>query len=270
LRTTRHVILMIILPAWIGLPGAAWPQPGSPTTQASESPRGAAQNADEALSLEPGKPIGRELSGGQTHIYKIAMTSGQYLQVTVSQRGVNVLVTLFTPDGKKIGEVDGEQATVRSETISAIAEATGAYRIEVRSADKTAGAGRYEIKIEALKMATAEDKYHVAAEAIFREAKQLENGPAEDKRKGVEKYQEALQLFRKASDQRGMGEALNNIGRIYTSLGEKQKAIENLNQALMIFQGAGDQLGKSIASERFTCQWESSRRRWKHSTRLYA
>jgi tetratricopeptide (TPR) repeat protein len=173
------------------------------------------------------------------------MTSGQYLQVTVSQRGVNVLVTLFTPDGKKIGEVDGEQATVRSETISAIAEATGAYRIEVRSADKTAGAGRYEIKIEALKMATAEDKYHVAAEAIFREAKQLENGPAEDKRKGVEKYQEALQLFRKASDQRGMGEALNNIGRIYTSLGEKQKAIENLNQALMIFQGAGDQLGKA-------------------------
>ena len=32
-----------------------------------------------------------------------------------------MLVALFTPDGKKIGEVDSEQATVGAETISAIA-----------------------------------------------------------------------------------------------------------------------------------------------------
>jgi len=245
LKTTHHVILMIMMCAWIELAAAAWPPPGSLTVHACDGVLGAAQIADEELTLEHGKPVERDLSGGQSHFYKIAMAPGQYLQVTVSQRGIDALVALFTPDGKKICEVDVEKATVGSETMSAIAEAAGIYRIEVRSAEKTAGPGRYEIKIEALKMATAEDKDHVAAESIFREAKQLENGPADDKRKSVEKYQAALQLFRKAGDHRWMAEALNNIGRIYSSLGERQKAIENFDQALVIFQGAGDQRGEA-------------------------
>src|SRR5262245_24989506 len=76
--------------------------------QASASERGAAQSDQEGISLEPGEPVERELSGGQSHFYKIAMTSGQYLRITVSQRGVDALLALFTPDGKKIGEADGE------------------------------------------------------------------------------------------------------------------------------------------------------------------
>ena len=79
---------------------------------ACASQRARAASAQESISLEPGKPVERELSGGQSHFYKIAMTSGQYLQITVSQRGIDALVALFTPDGKKIGEVDGEQMTV--------------------------------------------------------------------------------------------------------------------------------------------------------------
>src|SRR5262249_47482884 len=131
LQTTRPVILMIVLLAWIGLPVVASPS-GSLTTQTGNGARSATQIADAELLLEPGKPIERELSGGGSHFYKITMTSGQYLQVSVSQQGIDTLVALFTPDGKKVGEADIEKATVRLETISAIAEATGAYRIEVR------------------------------------------------------------------------------------------------------------------------------------------
>src|SRR5499426_3549837 len=144
LQATRHVILMVILLVWVGLPVVAWP-PDSLTTQTGDSARGAAQSADEELALEPGKPVERELSGGQSHFYKITIASGQYLQVTVSQQGIDALVALSTPDGKKIGEENSEQATVGSETISAITEAAGAYRIDVRSAEKTAQTGRYEI-----------------------------------------------------------------------------------------------------------------------------
>jgi CHAT domain-containing protein/uncharacterized protein HemY len=239
LQTTPPVILIFILLVWIGLPVVAWSSPGSLTTQAGDA-RGAAQNTAEEFSLEPGKPVERELSGGQSHFYKISMTTGQYLQVTVSQLGIDALVALFTPEGKKIGEADIEKATVRSEIISAIAEATGAYRIEVRSAEKTAGAGRYEIRIEALKMATAEDKHHVAADLAFREAKQLENGPAEDKRKSIEKYQKALELYRKAGAGKRIADALNNIGMIHLSLGETHKAMDRYNEALPICRELGD------------------------------
>ncbi len=167
-------------------------RPVAPPVQDPASERGAAPSAQDSISLEPGMPVERELSDGKSHFYKIAMTSGQYLRITVSQRGIDALVALFTPDGKKIGEVDGERMTVGLETISAIAEAAGAYRIEVRSVKKMAKTGHYEIKIEELRDATTEDKYRVAAESLYREAELLSQGTLEEKRKCIEKYQEVL------------------------------------------------------------------------------
>ena len=236
---------MAILPVWIGLPAVAWPPPGSLTTQAGNSARGVAQSADEELSLELGKPIERGLSGGQSHFYKITMTSGGYLKVTVVQRGADVLVALFAPDGKKIGEVDRAPMTVGSETMSVIAASPGAYRVEARSAGKIGDAGRYEIKLEALREATANDKYLVAAESVFREAEQLENGTVEAKRKSIEKYHEALELYRRVGDQKAVGQTINNIGGIYFYLGERRRALEKFNEALPIRNASGDRRGEA-------------------------
>src|SRR5262245_47344600 len=69
----------------IGAPAAASLRPVAPPPQTPGSECGAAPNAQESISLEPGKPVERELSGAQSHFYKIIMTSGQYLRVTVSQ-----------------------------------------------------------------------------------------------------------------------------------------------------------------------------------------
>jgi len=128
LKTTRPVILTIILLVWVGLPVVAWP-PNPLTTQTGDGARGAVQSADEGLSLEPGKPVERELSGGQSHFYKLTMTPGQYLQVTVSQQGIDTLLALFTPDGKKVGE--GKVAATAAMVFSAddgcdVGEDTGA------------------------------------------------------------------------------------------------------------------------------------------------
>jgi len=80
--------------------------------------------------LIAGKSIERELSGGKSHSYSVIMTSGQYLQIVVEQRGMNVVVVVFTPDGKQVCEVDSDQAIEGTERASLIAEATGAYLIE--------------------------------------------------------------------------------------------------------------------------------------------
>jgi CHAT domain-containing protein/predicted negative regulator of RcsB-dependent stress response len=208
--------------------------------QAPASEGGAAPSAQESISLEPGKPIEREISGGQSHSYKITVNSGQYLHIVVEQRGIDVALALFTPDDKKIGEVDSEKATVGSETISAIAEAGGPYKVEARSAEKTAKTGHYEIKVEELREATAEDKYRVAAEAAFREAEQLQEGTLVAKRKSIEKYHEALELYRRATDRNGEAQTLNNIGEVYQSLGETRKALEKFNEALPLSRAIGD------------------------------
>ncbi len=237
-QTSRCATLIIILLVRIGLLAAAWPPPSSPTTQAGDSARGAVQSAEE-LSLEAGKPIERELSGGQLHSYKITMISGQYLHIVVEQRGIDVAVALFAPDGKKISEVDSEHVIEGSETVSAIAEVTGAYMIEARSPEKAAKTGRYGIKLEELRTATVKDKDRIAAGSIFREAKQLRNGTLEAKRKSIEKYQEALELYRRAGDLSKEAETLNDIGNVYHLLGETQKALEKLYEALSIFKSVG-------------------------------
>src|SRR5215475_172638 len=59
----------------------------APPAQASASESGAAPGAQESISLQPGKPVERELSGGQSHSYKIMLVSGQYLHIAVEQRG---------------------------------------------------------------------------------------------------------------------------------------------------------------------------------------
>jgi CHAT domain-containing protein/Tfp pilus assembly protein PilF len=243
LPTTRCAAFIINLLIWVGLLVSPSLWPSSSLAQAS----GGAQSAQETDSLEPGKPIERELSGGQSHSYKITMISGQYLHVVVDQRGIDVALALFAPDGKKISEVDSEHQVEGSETVSVIAEAPGAYLIEARSAEKTARAGRYGIRVEELRVATAEDKYRVAGELIFREAEQLQNGTPEAKRKSIEKYHEALGLYRRASDRRMEIQTLINIGEVYRLQGEMQKALEKYNEALPISQVVGNRRGEAEA-----------------------
>jgi CHAT domain-containing protein/predicted negative regulator of RcsB-dependent stress response len=231
----------------VGAPAAASPQAEAPPVQAPASERGAAPSAQESVSLEHGKPIERELSGAQSHSYKITTISGQYLHVLVVQRGIDVAVALFAPDGKKIIEADSDHTLEGSETVSVIAEAAGVYLIEMRSPEKTAGAGRYEIKVEELRAATAEDKYRVSGESVFREAERLKDGTLEDKRKSIEKYNESLELYRRATDRKGEAAALNDIGAVYSSIGEPRKALEKFNEALPISRAGGYRRGEAFA-----------------------
>src|ERR1044072_1350194 len=51
----------------------------------------------------------RELKGGETHAYRVALTSGQFFYALVEQKGIDVSVALFAPDGQEIGEADSRQ-----------------------------------------------------------------------------------------------------------------------------------------------------------------
>jgi CHAT domain-containing protein/tetratricopeptide (TPR) repeat protein len=230
-----------------GTPDTTSLRPEEPPVQAPASERGAAPIAQEGISLELGKPVERELSGGQSHSYKITMIPGQYLHIVVEQRGIDVAVAMFTPHGKKISEVNSNSLIEGSEIASAIAEVAGAYLIEVRPPEKTAKTGRYEIKVEELRAATVEDKCRVAAKSVFLEAKQLESGTLEAKRKSIEKYYEALELYRRSGDRDGEADTVNNIGMIYYSLGETQTALEKFNEALPIIRVLGDRRGEATA-----------------------
>ena len=94
--------------------------------------------------------------------------------------------------------------------------------------------------------AAPQDERSLAAKKLVAEAEQLfAKGTAESRRAALEKYQEALALFRVIGDKVGQAAALSDIGAVYDSLGEKQKALELLNQALPLRREAGDRQGEA-------------------------
>ena len=83
-------------------------------TQSNTSPSGPVVTQPASIpSLELGKPIEREITGGEVHSYNLTLAVDQYVQFAVDQRGIDLAVWTFDPNGKRISEVDafrvGEQ-----------------------------------------------------------------------------------------------------------------------------------------------------------------
>jgi CHAT domain-containing protein/Tfp pilus assembly protein PilF len=238
------LIGIVCLLLWVSSAAAAYgssrPNQGSIPPVALQTASSEAKQT-EIRELKQGQVIERELAGGESHTYWVVLAAGRYLKVAVEQKGVDVVVRLFEPDGKKLTEVDSPTGTRGLEVITVIAEVAGEYRLELKSSDEKAMPGWYEVKIEQLRESTAKDRESVAAEKVFAEAEQLRaQGTAESLRKAVEQYKGALQLWRSAEDRPGEATALFNIGVIYWQLGESRKSLEYYTQALEIWRAVAN------------------------------
>jgi hypothetical protein len=105
-----------------------------------------AQNAPDDTALSVSRPIERELQGDAAHSYTIEVSPGTYIHIVVEQRGIDVMLTLFAADGTVLAEVDSPNGTQGPEPLSIIATTGGRHRLEVRSLDRAAAAGHYEVK----------------------------------------------------------------------------------------------------------------------------
>src|SRR5262245_44478212 len=94
-----------------------------------------ADSSTEITILEKDKPIERELAGGKTHTYEIKLEAGQFLDLVVEQKGIDVQVLLFDLDDKQHVQMNSN-GTQGTEPILFIAEVTGNYHLKVRSWDK--------------------------------------------------------------------------------------------------------------------------------------
>lgn len=102
----------------------------------------------EAQQLEQPRPIERTLGAKETHAYSIALDVGQFLDAAVNQRGVDVIVRVFGPDGKLVAEIDSPNGAQGDEPIALEAKSGGKYRIEITPLQpNNSSVGRYEIRI---------------------------------------------------------------------------------------------------------------------------
>ncbi|MEG4057624.1 MULTISPECIES: CHAT domain-containing tetratricopeptide repeat protein [unclassified Microcoleus] len=92
----------------------------------------------------------------------------------------------------------------------------------------------------------AQTNSNEAAEKALNEGLQLyQQGTAQALRGAIVKFEQALKLYREAGDHTREARALNNIGLVYSDLGEKQKALEYYSQSLPLRRAVGDRRGEA-------------------------
>jgi tetratricopeptide (TPR) repeat protein len=183
--------------------------------------------------LPLGVAIERELAGGQSHLYELTLSLGQYAQVIIKQESIDLKASLFGPDGKLIVEVD---ATPQGrERVLLIAESAGAYRLAIQPTAQKAPATGYTVTLTESRAANEQDKRQLAADrAMLQGGQLLRKETAEALRQAVSKLDEATNASRVAGDRVIEAIALSYLGAAYDNLGQKQQALDSYHKSLSL------------------------------------
>ncbi len=209
----------------------------------------ATRQPQDLQSLSTGAPIERELPGGQTHTYRIALSAGQFALVQVEPRNADVSLAANGPDGKEFASVNLRWGAEGVEQLAIVADAPGEYILKVISRNpKPAAAGRYEAKISELRAATEQDRARMKAQTICYEAQKLslEKTP-EARRKAVKLYEEALPLWQQVPEPLWESLLLLRLGRLHIDLTEFRQAKDYFSHALIARKAIGDRSGEATA-----------------------
>ena len=108
--------------------------------------------------LQTNAPVERQLGPGQTHEFTVTLEENSFIQLVVEQKGIDVIVKVFSPAGKSLGEFDSPNGNDGPENVSFTGTAAGVYRVTVSPLDSgNAPTGGYQIKIVELRKATEQE-----------------------------------------------------------------------------------------------------------------
>jgi len=96
------------------------------------SPSIVSEGGSPSIRLEAGTPVKREIAGGETHSYIVALAAGQFMHLTAVQDNSWVVLTLRSPGGKVLAEVVHSPALWAVTRVMHIADATGDYVVDVQ------------------------------------------------------------------------------------------------------------------------------------------
>lgn len=180
------------------------------------------------------------MAGGQSHTYLIQLDPEQFLHVAVDQRGIDVVVSLRSPDDAILAEIDSPSGTTGLEPVFWIAQTGGAYKLEVRAFEKKAPAGKYEIRMDAPRSPTPQDQGRVQAQRAYMEGRALSQKPGEGSLLMAKiKFQDSLGAWRALGDQERAQQTMILIDAVYNGLTELHYQRRNFPEA---FQDANERL----------------------------
>ena len=227
------VTLLTVSAVGLASPPGAGALAGSLRTRSIQNKKPTLKGQPRSPQLKPGKSIERELRSNETHSYLIRLQAGQFVRAEVEQSGIDVHVSIYSPEQEKLAEIDSPNGTRGIESVIVPANTTATYRIQISPDEKEAPAGRYRIRMEQPRALTEQDRTLIDAQHAFSEAGELQaRETPESLRKSIAKYEEALLLYDLGGDALRKVDALHYIGRAYHLLGNPNRAMFYNKRAL--------------------------------------
>jgi hypothetical protein len=108
--------------------------------------------------LQLSTPVDRTLGPAQTHEFTVTLEANTWIEVVVEQQGIDVIVNVYSPEGRALGEFDSPNGNNGPEDVSFVAAAAGMYHIMVSPLDPAGTtSGRFQIKILEMRKATEQE-----------------------------------------------------------------------------------------------------------------
>ena len=182
-----------------------------------------------------------DIGGAEPHSFRIALAPGDFLRVAVTQRGVDVTVTIAGPDARARTTVNNVGGAYEREFAAVIADLGGDHLIEIRPARQDLPRGGCSVEVLAHRPATAADRRHVEADAAFQRASTLRvQGSADGRRRALPEFERALEGYRDVGDRVRTGETLNRMGLTLNELDRFDDALGRFGEALRVFESLDD------------------------------
>jgi hypothetical protein len=95
--------------------------------------------------------VNATISSNERHLYKVKMGKDEFAAFRLMQQGVDVMITTYDLNGKKIGAFDTPNGRFGPEFFTLTSGKPGEYAVEVKAHEENVTSGHYEITVERMK-----------------------------------------------------------------------------------------------------------------------
>jgi CHAT domain-containing protein/tetratricopeptide (TPR) repeat protein len=176
-------------------------------------------------------PIEQVLAAGDAVSYRLACEKDEFLAVTVKQRGKDVSVVAYGPDGATIAAGDSLNGAWGAEMLAFVAKQPGPYWLQVQAKSRPDTQGRFELRVSERRTATQADLDRAESHSIELQAYRQLRTP-----EGVSLAERAAALREKAvgPEHPDLISALRLQCRAYSSPGHFEKLPAVCSRALAL------------------------------------
>jgi CHAT domain-containing protein/tetratricopeptide (TPR) repeat protein len=198
-----------------------------------------------ASPLVAGANIDRTLKAGEVHGYTVSLAEGDYFAIVIEQEGIDARPAILDPDGQVAYEYDfGEWG---EEPAAIVADRSGVYRLEVRTEPSSSAAGRYRLRVNALRPASDDDRRRADVLRLQVEAFPLVRSGKPDFVKAREQYERILAIWTSLDEGLGVAHALTALGYIASRMDDAPATLEYARREVEAYRAIGHEYGEARA-----------------------